>query len=330
MNRHKTFKEREYQDQFDRALKLIAQAKIEQPAVCELADVFPDAFSLACRDLWGRWQMSVETGEWVAFKAVPFEPVVKDDTAKLDNILSGAEILEVDAIGVPDPATQATIEDNGGWGPMDTTAGGWGDTGSTEPVDFSGGDWGIGGDTTTTWGQQEPEWNFTEEHHSLTTYYSAVPETHILVRVEMSIRKVVSVDGPLPNAVSEFRRPVGVVVLAPWPEPGTKPDTYIQAPKMLKDDASEAVSIPAHDPAKDRIRVYVDPATVERLKDRIGMGFNGYWMQVAQKQTSDEPDVPEVEPVEVKGRTKKEQKDSPTNWWYCEDTFQVLQSYWTE
>ncbi|KAG8864598.1 hypothetical protein FRB96_005102 [Tulasnella sp. 330] len=336
MDRHKTFKEKEYKDQFDRALKFLALAKIEQPAVGELADVFPDAFSLACRDLWGRWQMSIETGEWTASKPVPFQPVIEDDKAKLDNILAGAEIFKVDPKGATDPpTTEEPVAENGGWGPMDTSGGGWGDAGATtEPDDFSSGDWGIGADTTTTWGQEEPEWNLPEENYSLTTYYASVPDTHILVRVETSVRKIVSVDGPLPNAVSEFRRPVGAVVLAPWPEPSTKPESYIPIPKMLKDDVEEAVPIPAHDPAKDRIRVYVDPATVERLKDRIGMGFSGYWMQVAQKKTSDEPEVLAVEPEEgeakAKTKTKKEQKDSPTNWWYCEDTFQVLQSYWTE
>ncbi|KAG8988544.1 hypothetical protein FRB93_004035 [Tulasnella sp. JGI-2019a] len=328
MDRHKTFKEKECKEQFDRALKFIAQAKIEQVAVGELADVFPDPFSLACREMWGRWQMSVETGEWVAFKPKPIEPTSTADTPTTD-LMEGATILKVgDVKGALDTIVEKPAVDEGGWGKLDTDDSGWGDAKDGEADEITGGDWGLNGNETTTWGQEEPEWNLPQENHTLTTYYSSLPSSHTTVRAEMSVRKLVAVDGPLPNAVSEFRKPVCVVVMAPWPEPSGKPDTYVPFPKMLKDDVSEVVAIPAHDPTKDRIRVYVDPATAERLKDRIGMGFNGYWMQVAQQKSLDETaasdDVPPAEPAaETKTKTKKEQKDSPTNWWYCEDTFQI-------
>lgn len=283
--------------------------------------------------------MSMETGTYCAFKPKPVEPmVVVDESAKIEEIEEeekGKEAKPAD--GATNGVEHDDDAETGGWGAADGTfvpGSNWGEMNA----DFDAGEWGAPTATggTGTWEQPAPTWDLTEEHYSLTSYYPALPDSHVLVRVESGVRKILSVEAPLPTASSEFRRPVGVVVMAPWPEHKKTETTATPFPKMMLDDVSEeVVSIPAHDPIKDNIRVYVDPKTADRLKGWVGLGFNGYWMQVAMKQTeeatSSEPPVETDASTEKKSKSqKKDEKDSAACWWYCDDTFQTLQSYWTE
>ncbi|KAG8896415.1 hypothetical protein FRB99_008899 [Tulasnella sp. 403] len=351
IRRHRTMPE--FNLDIERSLRVVECAKIEQPAIGEIADLIPDPFMVACRECWGRW--SDKATIWSNFKADVVEPVKEKEKDEKDEKErekereqkqeeSQEEVKEKEeepeatpsqpvqaADDVPSPSKESSSDrsvDLFGAGLM------------TEEEAFRGAnldeveEWGGGSaDIPTNWGESdnwggaEPTWGPMAPPPSLTEWYGKVPESHVMVRVESGLRRLEAVEAPSPNAVSEFRKPVGVLVMAPWPIRSNNPQSFMPYPTMMHDDVSEAVDIPPHDAVKGTIRVYCHPDTAEKLKDRIGMGLSAYWIQVAQKKGGSVA-VPATSGK--KKKSKASHPDVPSHWWYCEDSFQVMQTYWTE
>ncbi|KAG8916120.1 hypothetical protein FRC00_000573, partial [Tulasnella sp. 408] len=328
--RHGTMKE--MKADFERALKIVERAKIEQPAVGELADVLPDSFHIACREHFGRWDIGMwgsggDTNWAENANADPdVPPLPADGWGSSKTGLVTDEDLQQEGMSV-DPAV------NGDWGlPAEVTE---------DPLNEDSSDWEAPAPApapapaepgTSGW-DVAPSWEAVKLP-SLTDFYPEAPKDMKIIRVEHSVRQILSIEPPNPNSASEFRKPVGVITLTPWPRHHDDVMTYTPYPKMDKEDFTDIPATPPHDPLKDTIRVLASPETIEKLSERLGMGINGYWVQVAKKKTESEATTEAPAPAPAPAKKKKKGKstdpDSPQYFWYLETSTQVLQTYWTE
>ncbi|KAG8983618.1 hypothetical protein FRB90_005870, partial [Tulasnella sp. 427] len=204
--RHGTMKESKAA--FERALKVVERARIEQPAVGELADVLPDAYHIACREHFGRWDI----GMWGTVESVNWtEPASKPDP---------------DAPPLPTEGWGSGNTDN--WGSGDWGSGDFGKMGlvtdddlreegmSIDPATSDG--WALPAEVTadplaedgevpaaattekgnSSW-DVAPSWE-AAKLPSLTEFYPDPPKDMKIIRVEHSVRQILSVEPPNPNS----------------------------------------------------------------------------------------------------------------------------------
>lgn len=324
--RHGTMKE--MKADFERALKIVDRAKIEQPAVGELADVVPDSFHIACREHFGRWDIgmwgSAEDTNWADNMNVDpdvaplpedgwgassgkFGLVTDEDLQKEGMSIDPAAS---DGWDLPAEVTVDPLADNSSEGEAPPPAP------AKAEADTSG--WDVA-----------PSWE-AAKLPALTDFYPEAPKDMKIIRVEHSVRQILSVEPPNPNSASEFRKPVGVITLVPWPRHSEDLMTYTPFPKIDKEDFDDIPVTPPHDPLKDTIRVLASPETIEKLSERLGMGINGYWVQVAKKKTDSESTPAGPAPSKKKKKGKSTDPDSSQYFWYLETSTQILQTYWVE
>lgn len=308
--------------QFEKALRVVERAKFEQPAIGEMADLIPDKFTNACVAAFGR---STDWGSWQAEFTVPpvDEPKVEEE-AKIEEVadepkvgLVSAGDLRKEGMDIDDDDVVAA----GGWGEDGDR--GWGDLG-----EGAASGWGA---DPTTWNNEEPAWGDLPKLMTLSDFYADTapdPKDFKIVRVENSLRRILAVEQPNPNSASEWRKPMGVMVLGPWPSHSTAKNTCTPVPSMDKIELEGAVSIPEHNPLEDPVRILIQPENVEKLANKVGMGITGHWVQVARLESSlvDQPPPKK----KSKSKSKTPDPDSSTFWWYCEDASQVVQTYWVE
>ncbi|PFH50420.1 hypothetical protein AMATHDRAFT_61135 [Amanita thiersii Skay4041] len=81
-------------------------------------------------------------------------------------------------------------------------------------------------------------------------------------------------------------------------------------------DKEEAAASQAHDPLKHVIEVLVDVAVLGELKDAVGMGFGGTWVQIVRKEKE-------------KGVEGSEAGVGVKRYWYMEELKTVIPSFYT-
>lgn len=326
--RHGTMKE--MKADFERALKIVERAKIEQPAVGEIADIIPDSFHIACREHFGRWDIGMwgsgEDTNWADNANVDPDvpPLPADGWGAVGSSKTGLvtdEDLQKEGMSI-DPAA------NDGWNlPAEVVA---------DPLDEGSSDGeappapaeAAAAAAATVW-DVGPSWE-AAKLPALTDFYPAAPEDMKIIRVEHSVRQILSIEPPNANSASDFRKPVGVITLVPWPRHHDDVMTYTPYPKIDKEDFTDIPSTPPHDPLKDTIRLLASPETIEKLSERLGMGINGYWVQVAKKNTESKDTTEGPPAAKKKKKGKSVDPDSPQHFWYLETSTQILQTYWTE
>jgi hypothetical protein len=160
---------------------------------------------------------------------------------------------------------------------------------------------------------------------------SSLPYTYIPIRAEESTRILVDILPPDPNSLNLLVASLGVLVLQPWPHPDDDTDSMVKSPQLLtfkEDEETYSVSLAARkaakrfDPAKDSIRVYVDPAVLTECK--VGMGIGGLWVQVARRVEESED-----EKGEKSSKKGKSNKAASNEWWYMESLRHAIPGYWT-
>ncbi|KAJ7454722.1 hypothetical protein FB451DRAFT_1279101 [Mycena latifolia] len=321
----------EHSEALTRALEVIDRAGDELPRLPAISDALPDVFSVACRECWGRMAEGItleETGNADDGERAR-EGDVDDDApdakrARLDPDADAEAKENRDQIDTADPepipaATQAADADvdmnsaaaGDGWG-----TGGWG-----------AGDWDAAPGLSVS-GPVPMEAPLLPPVLTLVGLLgpTALPLTHAPGAVEWSVRRILSLEAPMPSALTNNH--VDVVcaeavergltarmhraVMAPWFDWDIDPELTL--PRLLPNSSTGSE---AHDPLTDEITLLLEPEAAAKLS--VGMGLGGTWVQLARVQDSS------LATKKERGELKK--KESGTGYWYLElET--IMPSFW--
>ncbi|KAF5368086.1 hypothetical protein D9758_004434 [Tetrapyrgos nigripes] len=220
--RNHVLPEVEYEDNLKNALKIIDLAKTELLLVMESAKALPDEWNLACKDHFTRNRAGLK--------------VETDDTTKVvesnqsDQVKTG---LDDHAVPKTEDVEQPLNGESGGWG--DTSSSGWGSLSNVEvkSEEIAGDDWSTSSGWGTGWGaggtsqsgdmdtdpwsawssgataqdqEAKPAWT-PPEPPSLQKFIgpTAFPLTHSAGIAEWSVRRIKSIDLPLPRTINDAK-----------------------------------------------------------------------------------------------------------------------------
>lgn len=306
----------DYEKAFRKALRVIELARLELPQTTKISLAIPDSFGNACVALWGTrlpgiWDRHAATdvnGGNSGSKPAP-EPVKEWEAALKEK---GMEVVG-DVMG---PGLQG-LSTNWGMPPNGVETGpiveGWGD--SARIVQDDPNLWGVT-NNTTDWAVQDPKPCLMSMLGPTT-----IPLTHNIQLIEKSTRQVISISPPNPDDKGPGRV-LGTVLFAPWKNP--KKVSTILPPELLSDLPEGST----HDMARDVIKVFVDPKTVDVL--RVGMGLFAVFIQLVGRDTGKE-EVKDKKKGKSRSKGKNKAKASDDQeMWYIEFLYEVVPSFWTE
>ncbi|KAF8513862.1 hypothetical protein JB92DRAFT_2921410 [Gautieria morchelliformis] len=304
----------DYEKAFRKATKVTEMARLELPQSTKISMAIPDTLANACVALWGSkqaWKQKYATdaddGSWPTSAPAPvkeWEEALKEQgveqvTANFD---AGEPGLS-DHWGAP---TEGVEE-----GPI---MGGWGD--SAKVIEGETNPWGAPG-ATTDWAVEEPKPCLMSILGPTT-----IPLTHSIQLVEQSTRQIVSIAPPNPDDKG-LGRILGTVMFAPWKNPKEKSDIL---PPQLLSGLPEGSTF---DVARDEIKVFVLPKTIEVL--RVGMGLHAVFVQVTENENEAGREVVKEKKSKSRNKGKGKAKGSDDRqWWYMEFLYEVVPSFWTE
>ncbi len=295
------FPERPDERRFQNALKIAELAYKELPFTSSTSKFLPDEFGKACREYWGSQTQSFWSDE----------ESDGDETGKSEDS-SGSKALA----HIKSKITHISFDDEAN--DQDELAGKCEDDDTNAPPAYP---------TTAT---------VPESFKSLLSATGPFPVTHRPRFAERSLRRITRVlpPGGFVSAVIESNKTepssnsiyvaendlnsmLAKLILVPWVDSGlhgyTKPEV-VDITKLRR-DATEAPGAPEdhdHDPLEDDIAVLVSVASrnLEVLRDSIGMGLAGTWVQLMPDGGG------EWSPERLK-------------YWYLDSLDAVVPSYWT-
>ena len=299
----------DYEKAFRKAHKVTELARLELPQTTKISMAIPDTFGGGCVALWGSrlpgtWNKNGKNLEWPTASA----PVKEWEEALREK---GVEQVGVgmDA-GVQEPSSNWGFPAEGiEKGPI---MGGWGD--SATVVQDVEGLWGASGNTT--------DWAVQEEIFFLMSVLgpTTIPLTHSTQLVEKSTRQIVTIVPPDPDDKG-LGGVLGTVYFAPWKI--AMEGSTILPPELLSGlpDGS------TFDLARDVIKVFVAPKTIEVLRE--GMGLHAVFVQVIESVGNTERMKGKKSKSRTKGKSKAKDFEEK-EWWYMEFLYEVVPSFWIE
>jgi hypothetical protein len=304
----------DYEKTFRKAHKIIDMARLELPQTTKISLTIPDALASACVALWGSrlpgtWEMKnamdvVDDGSSPTPDPAPVQEW--EAALKEQGVEQVTANLDAGAPGLPDPWWGPTegVED----GPI---IGGWGD--SAKVLQGEANPWGA--PRRTDWAIEDPKPCLMSILGPTT-----IPLTHSIQLVEKSTRRIVSIVPPNPDDKG-IGRILGTVLFAPWKNPTER--STILPPELL----SALPEGSTFDMARDEIKVFVLPKTIEVL--RVGMGLHAVFVQVTENEPGREAVKEKKSKSRSKGKSKAKGSDD-RQWWYMEFLYEVVPSFWTE
>ncbi|KAF8520797.1 hypothetical protein BU17DRAFT_88703 [Hysterangium stoloniferum] len=371
----------DYDRAFNKALLLVDLARIELPLTSKISVQVPDAFSRACGAVWGSKVPSVwDTGEEWPSVPEPEKTETTKSNAKTDKNKEweaelerqGAEKIDLSTIPPPPPAEPQPAQPQEQWGnvPLNGVAGTSTDTNTNNGDDDDQPDapkwgsvdhslpnpWGCPA-AVATWDPDPGPPPFLMRLLGPTT----LPLTHHVTLVEKSIRRVLAFTPPDPTALpGVLRRTLGSVLLAPWVDvaPEGAASTIVKPELLMEEkDGGRGKRKKGFDMATDAIRVYVAGATVDVMKE--GMGMHAIWVRMGEEgeEGGDEAgdgdggDGEKERKEKGAGAGKGKGKsgaggggggasvsaaaddggaEEDKEWWYLEFLYEVIPSFWTD
>ncbi|KAG8934842.1 hypothetical protein FRC02_009162 [Tulasnella sp. 418] len=317
--RHRTMPEIE--KGLRKALVIVEQAKIELPATKRIAETFPEPFGYACMEVFGNKSTMGIDFSWEKPNILEPSQVVELIPDEKDIV---RDAMDVEVNGKPletDAAVKAAM-DLAGWG--DANEG----NASTETGDWGADVGGWGEELIDESAQPAPTWGELPTH-TLARWFgpTTLPMSHIVARVEQSARVILGIEPPLATSPSQFRAPMGVLILGPSQKTSTHELSTVRPPWMMFEDLDPCVQLKPYDPSLDTIRVLVDPSILPTFEGKERMEMIGVWIQVVErKQESPESGSGSKK----KKKSKSSAADSSKEFWYCEKTLQIMPSFWIE
>lgn len=305
----------DYEKAFRKAHKLAELARLELPQTTKISLAIPDKLGNACIALWGtrlpgfwpgKTTMDIDGDQGANSKPAPvkeWEAALKEQGFEQVNTTMDAGVQGVSA----------------NWGtPMDgfegaPVMGGWGD--SAKVLSDEAAQWGAPDSST--------DWAVPEKKPCLMSILgpTTIPLTHSVQLVEKSTRQIVSASPPNPD-VKGLGAIFGTVMMAPWKNP--KEVSTILPPELL----SGLPEGSTFDMARDWIKVFVLPETVDVLRE--GMGLHAVFVQVVDNEPNRE-EVKEKKKSKSRSKGKSKAKGSDDReWWYMEFLYEVIPSFWIE
>lgn len=297
------------------ALKIAEQARLELPLTGHIGRNVPDKLGRCLTETFGS---RAKEDDWIlpewnpkadANEGARVEEILEDSTAKAPK----------DAVG-----SWGESNANGSWG---EATGAWGDV---------GGEWGTTqGDLGTEIAKEARISDWMDlDTPSLTDVLgtTTLSETHTIGYVEESTRSITKItlasttatQGQKGVTLKDSLDTYAKIELKSYPSSSgpVGPHDVVQQPELLEDpnsksDGEKAMQTPIHDPTKDIITILLDAKLAEEIKESVGVGLKGIFVQVVPK-------------VDETGRARGKGKDGKLIFWYAEKLHQIIPSLWAE